>query len=383
MAKRPTATRRLAPEPVRKFVAGAVVADGALGERQIRVVATDATPDRMGEIVEPKGCIVANYRNNPVVLADHDSTFPIGTAEVLVTDARVEALITFAPVGAAAKADEYCALAKSGVLRAVSIGFLPVESQPMDPRKPYGAQRYRSWELLELSVVAVPANPSATVIARAARRGSRMAKKTAPKLTRKGLYEVGWLARILADLGYLEDCVEFEEAIEEDGSQVSAQLLAAMAQLGQVLLAMTAEEVAELIGDTGADDAGGADAPGMTAVIESFKSLSVADVVANFKAGRVLSAANCAKLKDAIGHHDKGMALIADVLASAEGGDLSADPEKGLLAFAEKVLAKHGKAAVSVERLEGIERAAKQERLRQKRERDLALVRARSGLTAR
>src|SRR3984885_5980701 len=76
---------------------------------------------------------------------------------------RLEAVINFAPKGVSEIADETCALAKAGVLNAVSIGFRPLKSEPLRT----GGQKFTKWELLELSIVSVPANPSALVVQRA------------------------------------------------------------------------------------------------------------------------------------------------------------------------------------------------------------------------
>jgi HK97 family phage prohead protease len=146
----------------RKFVAGAVIADPSLGERQIRVVASDPTIDRVKDIMVPKGCVLDGYVKNNIFLADHDPTKPIGNAAVTVTADRVEALITFAPKDISPLADERCALYKAGVLTAVSIGFEPLEWEPIKA----GGVRYTKWALLELSSVAVPANPNAVTIER-------------------------------------------------------------------------------------------------------------------------------------------------------------------------------------------------------------------------
>lgn len=83
----------------------------------------------------------------------------------------------------------------------------------------------------------------------------KMKKDQGAKLTHKrSLAHVGWLAYLLNELGYLQDCTEYEAAIEEDGSPVPGQLLAALKQLGEVLIAMTAEEVNELLSGDDEDD---------------------------------------------------------------------------------------------------------------------------------
>jgi HK97 family phage prohead protease len=149
-------------DPIRKVHVGAVVKDGTLSDREIRVVASDPTPDRVGDIMVSSGCRLGSFKNNPIVLANHNPDKPIGSAEVSVKNSRVEALITFAPPKLSATADEFCGLAKAGVLRAVSVGFNPIEAEPIKG----GGVRYTEWELLELSVVTVPANPNALVLER-------------------------------------------------------------------------------------------------------------------------------------------------------------------------------------------------------------------------
>lgn len=145
-----------------KDFTGALVKDDSLGERQIRVVVSTPVPDRVKDVMEPRGCDIENYKSNPIVLADHNPKTPIGTAAIEVKDSRVEAVVTFAPAGISQKADEYCGLAKSGILNTVSPGFRELDVSPMKG----GGMHIKAWELLELSLVSVPANPDAVVIGR-------------------------------------------------------------------------------------------------------------------------------------------------------------------------------------------------------------------------
>lgn len=146
----------------RKYISGATLSDATLGDRQIRVIASTATPDRVKDQMIAAGCILDNYARNPIVLAQHDPDHPIGTAKASIAGDHIEALITFAPLGASRKADEYCALAKAGVINTVSIGYEPIEAEPLKG----GGYAIKSWELLELSLVSVPCNPEALVVQR-------------------------------------------------------------------------------------------------------------------------------------------------------------------------------------------------------------------------
>lgn len=68
------------------------------------------------------------------------------------------------------------------------------------------------------------------------------------KEVKKGLYTVADLAACVENLQYIVQSAEFEAQYEGDGSEVPAKLKAAVAQVGAVLVEMTAEEVAEAAG---------------------------------------------------------------------------------------------------------------------------------------
>jgi HK97 family phage prohead protease len=134
-----------------------------VGPRQVRVIASDATPDRMGDILEPYGVRLEEYRRNPIVLAQHDSNQPIGRcSHIAVDNNQVVALIEFPAEGTSDRADEYLRLMKAGIIGAVSVGFIP---NAWEPIKGAGL-RFTDWTMLELSCVSVPANPSSLVTER-------------------------------------------------------------------------------------------------------------------------------------------------------------------------------------------------------------------------
>jgi HK97 family phage prohead protease len=101
-----------------------------------------------------------------IMLAQHDLNQPIGRwPEIGVVGGRLEALGEFPPEGVSERADLYCGLVKSGVVSAVSIGFCPISGEPIRG----GGWRHTKWELVELSLVSVPANPAALITERSYR----------------------------------------------------------------------------------------------------------------------------------------------------------------------------------------------------------------------
>lgn len=139
----------------------------AEGGEGLEFVLSDATVDRYGDIVDPNGWVLANFKKNPIALFGHSSSFPIGTwSDVRVEGKKLVAKLNFAAKGTSARIDELISLVEQGILRAVSVGFRPLQAEPIDKEKPYGGQRYTKQELLETSLVSVPANPAAVALAK-------------------------------------------------------------------------------------------------------------------------------------------------------------------------------------------------------------------------
>ena len=130
-------------------------------------ILSDATPDRFGDIVEPAGWQLDNFKNNPICLFGHDNKFPIGKWEnIKAGDKDLRARLTLAPKGTSDRIDEIRNLIDADILRATSVGFRPLESEPLDKDDKWGAKRFTKHELVECSVVAVPANPNALAVAK-------------------------------------------------------------------------------------------------------------------------------------------------------------------------------------------------------------------------
>ena len=130
-------------------------------------VLSDATPDRFGDIVEVNGWDVAAFKRNPIALFAHDKQFPIGKWEnIRVNDQDLRGDLVLAPKGTSPRIDEIRRLIDADILRAVSVGFRPLESAPINIKDPWGGERFIRHELVECSLVAVPANPNALAVAK-------------------------------------------------------------------------------------------------------------------------------------------------------------------------------------------------------------------------
>ncbi len=142
-------------------------------------IASTGTIDRMGDSVDQQTWKLARYRQNPVIMADH-AVPVIGVAKrVGITEAdgakQLRMSVTWDPnpvnVTAAIISEQH----RTGFRRAVSVGFIPGEivnraDLPADHPLYVDSKSTARWQagylfrhpqLLEVSSVAVPANPEA------------------------------------------------------------------------------------------------------------------------------------------------------------------------------------------------------------------------------
>jgi HK97 family phage prohead protease/HK97 family phage major capsid protein len=127
-------------------------------------VMSDATVDRMGDVIEPAGWQLKHFRDHPIALMNHDRDQIIGKwVDVRIEGKQLRGRLELAEQGTSPLVDTVRRLVDQDILRAVSVGFKPIEQQPLDKDadKYFGPFRFLKSELLECSLVAVPANPNA------------------------------------------------------------------------------------------------------------------------------------------------------------------------------------------------------------------------------
>lgn len=123
-------------------------------------VASTAKEDRHGEIVSVEGWDLKNFKKNPVLLWAHDHHEPaVGVASKVWVDGKGKS----AKLMIKGKFHEYTERAKAvkqmvkdGIIQTMSVGFQP---------KDMDGNTFTAQELLEVSFVNVPANPTAQISA--------------------------------------------------------------------------------------------------------------------------------------------------------------------------------------------------------------------------
>lgn len=124
-------------------------------------VASTNSIDRHGEVVDNNGWELKAYKKNPVILWAHDHTEPaIGVSKKTWVDGvGKKAKLMIQPLlhDVTDKAKAIKQLVEMGVINSLSVGFKPIES-------PDGVTFTKN-ELLEVSMVNVPANADAMMLA--------------------------------------------------------------------------------------------------------------------------------------------------------------------------------------------------------------------------
>jgi HK97 family phage prohead protease len=163
-------------------------------------ILSDETRDRYGDIIRADGWKLAAFKKNPVALYGHDaSALPIGRwANVRIEGKQLRGRLELAEPGTSGMVDAIRSLIKQKILRAVSVGLIPLESEPIDENDPWSGLDIKSAELVECSVVPVPANPSALAVKSLSAVDPRIRKALAATGTAPADYD---RTAILAALG--------------------------------------------------------------------------------------------------------------------------------------------------------------------------------------
>lgn len=146
------------------------------GSRKITFVASDGTRDSAGTVLNVDGWKLDRFNSNGIIGYQHkvyggwdDTDNPdnvIGKGYAYVKDGQLLVDVEFEPAEINELAEKIYQKLLFGSLKAVSVGFMPVgkgqwgkDEESLDGKNP--TYYYAGQELLEVSVVNIPANPNA------------------------------------------------------------------------------------------------------------------------------------------------------------------------------------------------------------------------------
>ena len=137
-------------------------------QRRIRVIAASGKADRVGDIIKIDGIELDNYKKNPTVLWAHDHyALPVAKmVEIGIEKGKLVMTLQFATAEEYAFADTVYKLILGGYLNGVSIGARVKEAEWIkDEDGHIVGRKFTSLELLELSIVPIPADSKALITA--------------------------------------------------------------------------------------------------------------------------------------------------------------------------------------------------------------------------
>ena len=139
--------------------------------RTITFVASDGTKDSAGTILNQDNWDLTRFNSNGIIGYQHkvyggwdDTDNPdnvIGKGVAYIEDKKLMVDITFEPADINPLADKIYKKIQFGSLRAVSVGFLPVGRGRFGEGADAETYYFAGQQLLEVSVVNIPANPNA------------------------------------------------------------------------------------------------------------------------------------------------------------------------------------------------------------------------------
>ena len=132
--------------------------------RTITGIASTPTPDRHGDILEPTG---ATFANPIPLLFHHDKQRPVGTAILTATPDAITFTASLPVVESRGalrdRINEAWDTIAAGLMRGISIGFRPLADGVKTLKS--GGYHFQKTEIVELSLVTIPANVDATILA--------------------------------------------------------------------------------------------------------------------------------------------------------------------------------------------------------------------------
>lgn len=140
-----------------------------LGNREFDFMASDETPDSYGDIVRAAGWDLSRYKRNPIVLFNHKSDVPVGySPKTSIEGKQLISRVKLADEGTSEFIDTLYKLISQRIVRAMSVGFRPNKDVVImrDKDNNFLGLEFNGQELLENSIVSIPANPNSLSLAK-------------------------------------------------------------------------------------------------------------------------------------------------------------------------------------------------------------------------
>lgn len=158
-----------------RAIEGAVIRQEGEEGRRLTFIASDGTRDAAGTVVNQKGWDLDRFNKNGIIGYQHkvygswDGTDNpdnvIGKGRAYVKDDKLMVDVEFEPAGINSLAEKIYQKLLFGSLNAVSVGFMSKGGQWGEGEEALTGKNptyyYKGQELLEVSVVNIPANPNA------------------------------------------------------------------------------------------------------------------------------------------------------------------------------------------------------------------------------
>lgn len=158
---------------VARDAAAATTATVGKEDRVRSFILSDESVDRYNTVIKAAGWQLANFNRNPVVLFGHEGrAFPIGKGRAWVAGSQLRLDVDFLPEALNPVAEQALRIVDAGLM-GVSVGFNPISYEWNEGRET-GTDAdwwnppldFTAAELLEASVVTIPANPQALPVGR-------------------------------------------------------------------------------------------------------------------------------------------------------------------------------------------------------------------------
>jgi HK97 family phage prohead protease len=144
--------------------------------RTVTFIASDESRDSAHTILIQDGWDLSRFEKNPIIGYNHqvygswkpeDVDFVIGKGHAYIEDKKLLVDITFEPADINPLAEKVYKKVLFGSLNSVSVGFIPIkghwsEKEDEGPREKNETYYYEQMQLLEISVVNIPANGNAS-----------------------------------------------------------------------------------------------------------------------------------------------------------------------------------------------------------------------------